>query len=230
MSAHALREPDERGGGTSPPIDTPPSGLGGPIASTTTGGVPQGDPEAELARLRQLELERGGQLLEEGTEAIRGFDPEDFFGPEALRSQFEQATTTSFLPQLRGLQARSSRRGIRGPLAGALEGDLTTAFRRDLLAEVGRSRGLAAEFTLRRGGAIADIGGTRRAQGISLLGTELEIRLAREQAKKEEDAAKRRGFGALLFTIAGCAIGGAKGGVEGAAIGCLIGSKIGDAA
>ena len=183
-------------------------------------------PENVLARIRGQDLARGEATLQQGEAAIAGFNPEDFFGADALRAMFDQATTTNFLPQLRQLQGRAGRRGIRGPLAGALEGDLAAGFSRDLLAEVGRNRGQAAGFAFQRGQSLADIGGNRRAQGISALGTELELKLAREQATREEKAAKRRGVGALLGGIAGGVLGSFVPGL-GTAVGAGIGSKIG---
>ena len=160
----------------------------------------------------------GRRLLGAGTAALEGFDPEKYFGPQALQGMFEQATTTSFLPQLRQLQSRNASRGIRGPLAGALEGDLTSSFQRNLMAEVGRNRGQAASMAFGRGETLAGIGGTLQGQGISLLGTELELQLAREQMKRQEEMQKRRGWGMLLGGIAGTVLGPA---------GTAIGSQVG---
>lgn len=177
-------------------------------------------PEAQVGALRSDLLRTGGARRTEGLDAIRSFNPDQFLGADALSGIIEQATVTSFLPQLRKLQARNSRRNIRGPLAGAVEGDLASAFQRNITAEAGRLGGERARLTFARGREIAEIGGTDRAQGVSLLGTELEIELAREQAKREEDARKRRGKGALIGTILG--------GVGGALLGNpLLGAQIG---
>ena len=183
--------------------------------------------EIEAERIRRGEIDAGGATQARGVAALESFNAEDFLGPQALQAQFEQSTRTSFLPQLRDLQGRAGRRGIRGPLAGALEGDLTSGFQRNLLAEVGRNRGQAAGFAFRRGEALTSAGGTQKAQGISLLGTELELQLARQQAQKEEKAAKRSGIGSLLGGIAGALGGFAIGGPGGAFAGAKAGATIG---
>jgi len=179
----------------------------------------QNSPEGRVATERDRLISTGNDTRAQGLAAVQRFDPNEFLGAEALQSVFDEATRTNFVPQLRGLQARNSRRGIRGPLAGALEGDLGSAFQRNLMARVAEFGSQRAGLTLGRARSIADIGGEDRAQGLSLLGTELELKLAREQAKKEERSSRRRGIGAL--------IGGGAGFLLGGPAGALIGSQVG---
>ena len=202
------------------------SRLEGGATSTGRTAAPRAlAPGAQVGRLRTDLLETGGARRTEGLDAIRTFNPDDFLGADALSSIIDQSTITNFLPQLRALQARNSRRGIRGPLAGAVEGDLASAFQRNIAAEAGRLGGERARLTFDRGREIAEIGGTDRAQGISLLGTELEIELAREQAKKEEDARKRSGVFSLIGGVVGAGAGFFAGNpLLGAQIGSTIGS------
>jgi hypothetical protein len=199
------------------------TGRGAERALQTPGAI-----EERIAGVREEDLARGGAGLDIAQQRLAGFDPDRFLGPEALSSVFEQATRTSFMPQLRGLQARSARRGIRGPLAGALEGDLTAGFQRNLLAEVGRNRATAAGLSLRSIGELGGLAGTRRAQGISLLGTELELDLARKQAAAETAQKRRSGLGSLLGGVAGGIAGSIIPGL-GTAVGAGIGSRIGGA-
>lgn len=142
-------------------------------------------PENEVARQRAKLLASGEQTYTQGVGAIRAFNPEDYLGADALKSIFDEATVRNFLPQLRELQARNSRRGVRGPLAGATEGDLGAAFQRQLLGKVAEFGSTRAQLALGRGQALTDAGGTERAQGISLLGTQLQMQLAREQMKRD---------------------------------------------
>lgn len=187
-------------------------------------GMARRGPEARLRDASRDLMRSGGAVRSEGTAAIRGFDPSDYLGADALRAVFDEATRTNFLPQLRGLQARNARRGIRGKLAGATEGDLASAFQRNLLArtaEFGAERGRMA---FNRGRELAEIGGTDRAQGLSLLGTELELKMARDAEK----ARKRSGWGGLL----GGALGGLAGSFipgVGTGLGASIGSRLGGA-
>jgi len=183
-------------------------------------------PEGVVGQQRSQLLASGGATRREGLDAIRTFDPEQFLGADALEAIIGQSTVTNFLPQLRGLQGRNARRGVRGPLAGALEGDLASSFHRNITAEAGRLGGARAGLALSRAGQIAEIGGTDRAQGISLLGTELELQLAREQMEKEEAANKRKGWGSLVGGIVGGAAGSFIPGI-GTGVGAGIGSRIG---
>jgi len=176
-------------------------------------------PEQRAGQLSTQLVAQGGATRAAGTQAVAGFDPEQYLGADALQAMFESATATNFRPQLAGLQARNARRGIRGPLAGATEGDLASAFQRNLLgttAQFGAQRG---QMAFGRARELAEIGGMDRAQGISLLGTELELQLAREQAKKEEKQGKRRFFGSLIGGAGGFLVGGPAGAVAGAQIG-----------
>lgn len=185
-------------------------------------------PEGIVARNRERLLERGERTRTEGLEAIRTFNPADFLGPDALASVFEQATRTSFTPRLRSLQATASRRGIRGPLSGAIEGDLAASFRRDLLAEVARAGGERARLTLGRGRDLAEAGGFDRAQGLELAGTELELALAREQREREESSRRRRAVGGVIGGIVGGTAGSFIPGL-GTGLGASLGARLGSA-
>ena len=192
-----------------------------------TGRTAAPKPEAQVGQTRRELIASGGATRREGLDAIRTFNPDDFLGSDALEAIIGQSTVTNFLPQLRALQARNSRRGARGPVAGALEGDLAGAFHRNITAEAGRLGSARASLALNRAGQIAEIGGTDRAQGISLLGTELELELAREQMRKEEAARKKKGKGSLIGGILGGAAGFAFGNpLLGAQIGAGIGGSV----
>ena len=150
------------------------------------------------------------------SQLLSGPDPQSFLTAEALSSQFDEAVRTSFLPQMRQLQARNSARGIRGPVAGALEGDLTSSFHRNLMAQVGRQ----AETR-------ASIAGAERAQGISLLGTQMEMDLAREQMRREDSSRRRRGIGSMIGAIGGGVVGSMVPGL-GTAVGAQVGAGLGN--
>lgn len=172
----------------------------------------------EGARLRA----GGGATRAAGTSAVREFDATNYLGADALQSVFDESTVTNFMPQLRRLQARNARRGVRGNLAGATEGDLASSFHRNLMARVAAAGGERARLDLGRAGRLADIGGEDRAQGLSLLGTELELKMARDEAKRN----RKRGIWGTLGAGAGAAVGGLMGNP---ALGARIGSRIGGA-
>ena len=176
-------------------------------------------PEQRAGQLSTSLTSAGGATRAEGTQGVRDFNPEDYLGADALSAIFERATATNFRPQMASLQARNARRGIRGPLAGATEGDLAGAFHRNLMGTVADFGAQRGQMAFGRARELAEIGGTDRAQGISLLGTELELQLAREQAKKEERQGKRRFFGSLIGGVGGFLAGGPPGAVAGASIG-----------
>lgn len=179
--------------------------------------------EDRAATARSRSLERGGEIQDAGVAAIRDFDPMDFLGADALKSIFQRATITNFLPQLKSLQARNARRGVRGPLAGALEGDLAAGFQRNLLSTTAQFGSRAAGLALGRGQSLAEVGGTERAQGLSLLGTELELELARERKDREERSNLFGTIGRGLGMAGGFLIGGP----PGAAVGGEVGSGLG---
>lgn len=176
---------------------------------------PEGIAGAERAR----SLARGREIQESGIQALERFDPEQFLGADALAAIFDEATATTFMPQLRGLQARNAARGIRGPLAGALEGDLASGFQRSLLARTAEFGGERARLAFGRGRELAEIGGTERAQGLSLLGTELELALAREQAEKKRKSGVLGTIGRGLGMAGGFLIGGPAGAAVGGELG-----------
>jgi len=182
------------------------------------------DPEDRIAAIRNRDLLRGGVTLERGTQALERFDPGQFLGADALSSIFDQATRSNFLPQLRSLQARNAARGVRGPISGALEGDLASGFQRNLLAEVARAGGQRASLDFSRAQQLAEIGGAQRAQGISLLGTELELGLARQLAEQQRKSRRKRGIAGLIGSVGGGLIGSAFGA---GGLGASIGSKLG---
>ncbi|MFW6206622.1 MAG: hypothetical protein ACOC5J_01680 [Gemmatimonadota bacterium] len=182
-------------------------------------------PESVVRGERDRALRTGSRVQRQGIQAIEEFDPEQFLGADALSAMFDQATVTNLVPQLRSLQARNAQRNVRGPLAGALEGDLASAFRRDLLSQVAQAGGERARLGLQRGTQLAEFGGAERAQGLSLLGTELELQLAREQARRE----RRSGIGGLIGTGLGALAGTFIPGV-GNALGAQIGGAIGGGA
>lgn len=185
--------------------------------------------ERRASRARRRSLTRGGRIQSEGVAALRDFDPRDFLGADALQAVFDEATISNFLPQLRGLQARNARRGVRGPLAGALEGDLASGFQRNLLATAGRFGSQAANLEVGRGQALAEIGGTERAQGLSLLGTELELELAREQARRAREGRRKSALGTGIGGAIGAAAGSLIPGI-GTGIGAAVGSSLGGGA
>lgn len=181
-----------------------------------------GPAERTAQQTRQGLMATGNRVRGQGTAAVAGFDARDYLSADALGSLFEQAGRTTFMPQLRGLQARNSARGIRGPLAGATEGDLAASFRRDLMATAGRFAGQAGQMNLSRAGRLAEIGGEDRAQGLSLLGTELELEMARAAEKQR----KKSGWGGII----GGAIGGLAGSFipgVGTGLGAAMGSRLG---
>jgi len=184
------------------------------------------DPETILAKQRATELSAGGYTRGLGVGAMESFDPSKYLGADALKSMFDEATVTNFMPQLRALQARNASRGVRGPLAGALEGDLSSAFERNLLATTAQAGGTAAQLAWQRAAGITGAGSEQYGQGISLLGTELNLKLAREQMKAEQDAKKRAGIGAAAGAVAGGVAGSFIPGV-GTALGAELGSTVG---
>lgn len=179
-------------------------------------------PEQEASGIRRSLLAEGSATRQQGVDALRMFDPEEYLGADALQAIFEEAGATSFIPQLRNLQARNARRGVRGPLAGATEGDLASAFQRNLLATTARFGAQRGQMAFNRGSQLAEIGGFDRAQGISLLGTEMELQLAREEAKRQEKAGWRKFAGGLIGGAGGFLIGGPAGAAAGAQIGSSI--------
>lgn len=169
--------------------------------------------EERLSGLSDTLLSRGGRRFDEGFRAVRDISPErivnEELSPDALRGIFDEAITTNLMPQLRQLQARNARRNIRGPLSGALEGDLMGSFGRSVAAESGRLASTRAQIRgdlgFRRARTLADLGGTERAQGLAGLSGLMDLRLAREQMFREEDARKDENltrFGGTVLSAA----------------------------
>lgn len=186
------------------------------------------DPRTQVAQTRAGLMASGEATRAEGLNAIRAFNADAYLGADALRSIFDQATTTNFMPQLRQLQARNAAKGIRGPLTGAVEGDLASGFRRDLMGTVAQYGAQRANLDISRAGQIAEIGALDRGQGISLLGTELELQLAEEQRRREERQRRRSGWGSLIGAGLGGVLGSVVPGV-GTAIGAGLGARLGGA-
>lgn len=146
---------------------------------------------------------------------------DELTGP-ALAATFEQAAATTFEPRLAQLRGVQTRRGIRGPLAGALEGDLAASFRRDLL-------GTAAQFSGERARGISGLAGLEtdvEQEGRRFGLAEREFGLAErrqqfveDEAARERRARRRAGIGRLLGTAAGAGIGFFAGGPAGALTG-----------
>jgi hypothetical protein len=132
------------------------------------------------------------------------------------------------------LRATNERRGIRGPLAGATEGDLGAAFHRNLMSTAANFAGARANLSLQRAQGISDranadseLAFATRGQGLETLSGMADRDLASEIAKRQEQAARRRGRGAGIGALAGGALGFALGGPGGASIGSSIGGQAG---
>jgi hypothetical protein len=161
----------------------------------------------------------GGRTLEEGVQGVRNFDPEQFLGANALQSMFDVSTVSNFMPQLRAMQARASSMGHRGPIAGALEGDLASAFQRNLMGTVAQFGSQRAGLTMDRARTLGEFGGQERAQG-------LEMMAARHEREEARRRSRRGTVGSLLGAFAGGAIGSFVPGL-GTAVGASIGSRVG---
>jgi hypothetical protein len=213
-------------------------------------------PQAMVARLRPIPkppssetllrnqtgtLTRRAGELESGADATRGaalnafmgFDPEKYLSADALQSLFDQAGT-GFRQDLGNLRATNERRGIRGPLAGATEGDLGAAFQRNLLSTAANFAGTRASLSLQRAQGISDranadseLAFATRGQGLETLAGMADRELADEIARRQEKAGRRRGLGAGIGALAGGALGFALGGPTGAGVGSSIGGQAG---
>lgn len=165
--------------------------------------------------------------------AVMDFDPEQYLSDDALRSLMERASV-NFRGELAGMRGANERRGIRGPLASAREGDVAVAFDRN-------ARGVAADFAGRRADlalgradrlagradAETDLAFNTRGQALELALGERDNEVAREIAEKQERAARRRGLGAAIGTVAGAGIGFLAGGPVGAGYGAGFGGQAG---
>src|SRR5690554_6721826 len=133
--------------------------LGGLFGSRRSGAERRLDSFASrLAERLGLIEGRADALRGEAAEAFRTFDPNEFLSPEALQALFNQAGV-GFRGDLANLQARNARRGIRGPLSGALEGDLMSAFHRNLMGMAAQFAGQRANLALSRAQGLAGSAG-----------------------------------------------------------------------
>lgn len=192
--------------------------------------------EALRKRLMQqgdMALTGASAMREEGTQAYRDFNPDQYLSSGALQALFDEAGA-GFKNDLAGYQGTLARRGIAGPIAGKLEVDnVVSPFHRNLMATTAQFAGQRANLALGRAGGLAEQGRAEteygfntRGQGIGLLTSERELALAREQAKKQESADKKKGLGAGLGALAGGIIGSVIPGA-GTMVGAGIGSALG---
>jgi len=181
--------------------------LGGLFGSRRSGAERRLDSFASRLAERLGLLEgRADQLRGEAAEAFRRFDPNEFLSADALQALFDQAGV-GFRGDLAALQARNARRGIRGPLSGALEGDLFSAFHRNLMSTAANFAGQRANLALSRAQGLAGIAGMETA----LLG-DIQAQLLEMMTGQAERAAQRRrlagtGLGAGLGLAAGLTLG-----------------------
>jgi hypothetical protein len=167
-----------------------------------------GPAERQIGQLQQRFMQSGEATLGQGVSMVQGF------GPERMQSMFDVATRTNFMPALRQLQARASRTGQRGPVMGALEGDLASAFQRNISS-------VLAGHEMDRARTLIDVGGTQRAQGLELLGLQHELELAREQARQQRRQQLMGAFGSIAGSVAGSFLG-----PIGAQVGGAIGGRL----
>lgn len=175
----------------------------------------------DLESLQTEFLGEGKRLIGEATEGIRDFDPEEFFSPEALGALFKEAGF-DFDRRLKRLQGTQARRGIRGPIAGAIEGDLASRFQDQLTARAAEFAGARANLSMGRLESLANIGGAARAQGLNVL----RSRLAQSIAQANMDRERKAQLMGALFSIGGAAAGSLIPGV-GTEIGAAAGASLG---
>ena len=149
---------------------------------------------------------RADALRGEAAEAFRRFDPNEFLSADALQALFDQAGV-GFRGDLATLQARNQRRGIRGPIAGALEGDLFSAFHRNLMSTAANFAGQRANLALSRAQGLTGIAGMETG-----LAGDIQAQLLEMMTGQAERAAQRRrlagtGLGTALGVAAGLKLG-----------------------
>ena len=164
-------------------------------------------------------LQRGGAAVGSAMQGLQNFDSGQYLGQDALSAMFDMATASNFMPQLRAMQGRASRMGHRGPIAGALEGDLASAFQRNLMGTTAQFGAQRANLDMSRFQNLASIGGAERAQGLEMM--------AGRQERGEARRRSRLGFvGSILGAGAGGLIGSFVPGL-GTAVGASVGARVG---
>jgi hypothetical protein len=191
---------------------------------------------SEAGRLgyRAGELERGADATRGAAlRAVMDFDPEKFMSPEGLNA-LVASSVPAFHAEMAGAQAMNERRGIRGPAAGAREGDVRVAFDRNTKGTAATWAAQRAALVLQRNQALADradadseLAFATRGQGLDLVAGQADRETAERMAARAERQARRRALGAGLGTIFGSAAGFMVGGPQGAAIGGNVGGQAG---